>query len=873
MMENCGDIIMKKYIVLLCVILFGSIAFASDYNVYKLDNGQTVIVKQITSNPIVIIDTWIKTGSINENDKNTGVSHFLEHLFFKGTETHPTGDFDRLLESKGAVTNAATSKDFTHYYIKLPSKDFDLALTLHADMLLNPQIPRTEMEKERKVVLEEIAKDKNSPSDLVYDNLNELMFKVHPYKRQVIGTSQVIETITREEILDYYKTHYAPENMITVIVGDVNPDEAAQKVKEAFTCEARNVSKKHYKKEPPILSQRIKEEIFDSNSAYMMIGYRGTSATAKDMFALDVLATILGEGRTSKFYQNIKEQKQLVTAISASNLSMKDDGIFVISANFLPENKEKLKSSIFEEISNVKTRGITQEELDTAKNIIERDTHYARESVSNIASEMGYTVVLTGNPKDYDNYLKGIEAVTLADLKRVANKYLGENNCAISIVLPKETQISTKKQEVTQNKNHSAKLLKSAYNTDKYTLDNGATLLVNKHQNNDIVAIAIRAKGGEFLEKKIGSADLMASVMMKGTKKYSQIELSKILEENGINISPSSGSDYFSVNVLTTKQQLPLTLSLLNEVINNAKFDDYEIEKTKKTMLQAIKAKRDVPLSRALENYRTVIFEGSVYSNTSKILEKNISKVQRNDILEYYNTIFYPNNLVISVNGDVDSQQIINEMSEMFKCKNGKVFSYSDYKNTIKSRTQLKIVREEIKDLQTSWIILGWQTDGNTNLKDFATLQVIDSFMGTGMSSRLFRHLREQMGLAYQIGTGFSPNVLKGSFTMYIGTNPATAQLSKDKMLNEIEVLKREFVGEKELQDAKNQLIGHFVLALETNLDKASGLALYEATGRGFDFVEKYTNLIQSVTPSDIMEVANKYFLDNYVESIVDKAK
>ena len=189
---------MKKYIVLLCVILFGSIAFASDYNVYKLDNGQTVIVKQITSNPIVIIDTWIKTGSINENDKNTGVSHFLEHLFFKGTETHPTGDFDRLLESKGAVTNAATSKDFTHYYIKLPSKDFDLALTLHADMLLNPQIPRTEMEKERKVVLEEIAKDKNSPSDLVYDNLNELMFKVHPYKRQVIGTSQVIETITRE---------------------------------------------------------------------------------------------------------------------------------------------------------------------------------------------------------------------------------------------------------------------------------------------------------------------------------------------------------------------------------------------------------------------------------------------------------------------------------------------------------------------------------------------------------------------------------------------------------------------------------------------------------------------------------------------------
>lgn len=865
---------MKKYILLLCVILFGSIVFASDYNVYKLDNGQTVIVKQVTSNPIVIIDTWIKTGSINENDKNTGVSHFLEHLFFKGTENNPVGTFDRVLESKGAVTNAATSKDFTHYYIKLPSKDFDLALSLHADMLLNPQIPSKEMEKERKVVLEEIAKDKNSPSDIVYDNLNELMFKVHPYKRQVIGTSNVIETITRDEILDYYKTHYAPENMITVIVGDVNPDEAAQKVKQAFKSDARKVEKRHYKKEPPILSQRIKEETFDSNSAYMMIGYRGTNATAKDMFALDILSTILGEGRTSRFYKNIKEQKQLVTSISASNLSMKDDGIFVISTNFLPENKDDLKNAIFEEVTNIKNNGITQEELTTAKNIIERDTYYARESVSNIASEMGYTVVLTGNPKDYDNYLKGIESVSISDVKRVANKYLGENNCAISVVLPKNANKNILKNQVTsQNKNYTAKLVKSAYNTDKYLLENGATLLVNKHKNNDIVAIAIRAKGGEFLEKKIGTSDLMSSVLMKGTKKYSQIELSQILEENGINISPASGSDYFSINVLTTKQQLPLTLSLLDEVINNARFEDSEIKKTKKTILQAIKAKRDVPLNRALENYKTAIYEGSVYSNTSKILEKNISKVQREDILDYYNTIFYPKNLVISVNGDIDEQNIINEMSKIFSDKNGNVFNYNDYANAIKSRNQVKVVKEDIKDLQTSWVILGWQTDGNTNLKDFATLQVIDSFMGTGMSSRLFRHLREQMGLAYQIGTGFSPNVLKGAFTMYIGTNPVTATLSKEKMLKEVEILKKEFVAEKELQDAKDQLIGHFVLALETNLDKASGLALYEVTGRGFDFVENYTKLIQSVTPSDIMEVANKYFGNNYVESIVDKAK
>ena len=204
---------MKKYIILIFILFCGTFVYAGDYNIYKTKSGQTIIVKQVKSNPIVIIDTWIKTGSINETDKDSGVSHFLEHLFFKGTLKHPTGEFDKVLEAKGAVTNAATSKDFTHYYIKLPSKYFDLALDYHADMLLNPQIPSKEMEKERKVVLEEIAKDKNSPNEIVYNNLNELMYKVHPYKRKVIGSAKIIETVTREEILDYYKKHYAPENM------------------------------------------------------------------------------------------------------------------------------------------------------------------------------------------------------------------------------------------------------------------------------------------------------------------------------------------------------------------------------------------------------------------------------------------------------------------------------------------------------------------------------------------------------------------------------------------------------------------------------------------------------------------------------------
>lgn len=864
---------MKKFIILLALIFSGNCVFATDFNVYQAKNGQIIIVKQVKSNPIVVIDTWVKTGSINENDQNTGVSHFLEHLFFKGTKRNPLGTFDRILESKGAVTNAATSKDFTHYYIKIPSKDFDLALELHADMLLYPAIPQSEMDRERKVVLEEIAKDKNSPNELVYENLTELIYKVHPYKREVIGKSAVIENITRDEIFDYYNKHYVPENMITVVVGDVDPDYAAKKIEQEFCKKSVKPEKVLYKKEPPITQQRVKIDKFACDSGYMMIGFRGTNAVHKDEFALDILASILGDGRSSRFYQNIKEQKQLVNSISVGNGSFKDDGIFYISSNFQPENKDKVLESVFEEIKKIQECGVTQEEVERAKSIIVRDSHYSRESVSNIAMEMGYTVLLTGDAKNYDKYLEDIKNVTPQEVQRAARKYLGENKSAVSVVLPEN--FNEKKCSACKKieKNRTAKLVKSAYNTDKYELDNGATLLLNQHQVNDIIAISILAKGGTFFEKTPGVASLMSATMIKGTQNYSQNELAQIMEENGIKIMPSSGADSFVVDVVTTKEEFKKTLDILDEVINRANFATEDIDKARKIMLNSIKAKRDVPINKAMEEYNSLIYEGSVYSNTNKILEKTLPKITQNQIKEYYNTIFYPQNLVISVNGDVDKNYVINKMSEIFNSKNGTKFEYTKHSNDIPKIKTMKKLVSPIKDLQTAWLFMGWQTDGTMNQKDFATLQVIDSFMGTGMSSRLFRNLREKQGLAYQVGSGFSPNVLRGKYTIYIGTNPATVKVAKDGIMKQIQILKTQDVGEEELQNAKDLLIGQYILALETNLDKAGALANYEASGRGFEFINKYADLIQSVTAKDIKDVANKYFNENYVESLADKAK
>lgn len=860
---------MKKFIIIAAIVICGNTVWAASAQMFKLDNGQTVVIQEVKNNPIVTIDTWIKTGSIDEDDSNNGVAHFLEHLFFKGTKNHESGEFDQILETKGAITNAATSKDFTHYYVTIPSKDFDLAMELHGDMMLHPLIPRNEMEKERKVVLEEINKDLVSPTRILQENLNSMMYTTHPYKRKVIGRSDVIETITRDQVLNFYNAHYSPSNMITIVVGDVDTNHALERIKEVFNAEYKKQTKTIYPKESQLTSQQKKVEYIKTESGYMVIGFRGTPINDNDSYALDVLSTILGDGRSSVLNQVLKEKKRLAFSVDAGNSTFRDDGIFYISANFEPEKCKQIQSAIFDEIKNIQDKGVSDEQLSLAKNIIERNTYYSRESITNIATEIGYTMALTNDIKFYDTYLDKIKSVSKDEVKRVANKYLGENRSAVSIILPESSKnipVANKIQNL-----GTAELVSESNGTQKYHLSDGATMLYTPNSSNDIIAISIYAKGGQLLDKIAGTANLTAATMMKGTKNYTSLELSQVLEDNGIKIVPSVGADAFSITVLTTKDEYDKTMELLNEVVNNAIFDDYEIEKVKSDKLSAIKTNKDVPIKQAIEEYRDMIYKNTPYSISSKVLEKNIQNIKKSDIIEYYNKIFNPKNIVISINGNIDKDKTIQDLNKIFEPKaDSQTFDYKIYDSKIPRITAPRTNTIKMPT-ETAWILLGWQTDGVLSEKDYATLQVIDSILGTGMSSRLFKELREQEGLAYQLGTGYSPNVLRGSFMMYIGTNPATLEKSKQGLFSEIEKLKTEYVGDKELKDAKEKLIGNYVIGLETNLDKASNTGWYEASTRGYEFKEKYVDLINSVTDADIIEVANKYFNDNYIMSIVTK--
>ena len=427
-----------------------------DVEVYERDNGHKIVLAH-KEGKLVNVSTWVKTGSINEDDKNNGISHFLEHLMFKGTHNHKAGEFDKILEAKGAIVNAATWKDYTFYYVTLPKgqedKDLYLAIDLHSDMMLDPVLPEEEIgapfdlndhtvtdKRERHVVIEEIRMRKDQNWTKVYNTCNFNMYKKHPYKRDVIGTPEIISQVTQPEIMNYYKTFYSPENMTTIIVGDFDHEKVLKAVEEGFDFKGRvNAPKKINEIDTPTDKTIVIENTTKSNTAYMMIGYLGPRANAlKENIELDLISIILGDGTSSRLYQNLieKQPEPIFNMINSEHYQFRDGNNFFVQANFKPEKKDLALELVKEEINGLLTRKISEDELQKAKKKIKSRFAQEAETVSEIGETIGYYMTVCEDLKLIEDYLKDVNDITVEDLGNTIKKYLNLNNAVISILMP-----------------------------------------------------------------------------------------------------------------------------------------------------------------------------------------------------------------------------------------------------------------------------------------------------------------------------------------------------------------------------------------------------------------------------------------------------
>ncbi|MBE7705025.1 MAG: insulinase family protein [Cyanobacteria bacterium SIG29] len=406
---------------------------------------------------LINISSWVKTGSINENDINNGISHFLEHLMFKGTSKHKAGEFDKILESRGAIVNAATWKDYTFYYVTIPKgsddRNFNDTLNLHADMMLDPIVPAEEIgepfdlnnpnittKRERHVVIEEIKMRKDQPWTKVYNNTNRHLYKSHPYKRDVIGNEQIISTVTREEVLNYYKKHYTPNNITTIIVGELEPEVILPMVCEEFDFKGRE-NYQNIQHEIDFQNENITyiEDYSKINTGFLMFGYLGAKAIdIKTSTILEMICLILGQGQSSRLYQTLIEKVDdpIFNIVSSDYYHFKDGGNVFINANFKPEQKEQAINLIKEELNKICTEEITDSELKKAKKKLKSSFAENSETVSDIAETIGFYMTVCENLECVEEYTNIIDTITKEDIQTVAQKYINPNNATISVLLP-----------------------------------------------------------------------------------------------------------------------------------------------------------------------------------------------------------------------------------------------------------------------------------------------------------------------------------------------------------------------------------------------------------------------------------------------------
>ncbi len=427
-----------------------------DVEIYERENGHKIVLAH-KEGEMVNVSSWVKTGSINEDDNNNGISHFLEHLMFKGTHSYKVGEFDRMLESKGAIVNAATWKDYTFYYVTLPKgaddKDFKLAIDLHADMMMDPVFPAEELgatfdihdttvtdKRERHVVIEEIRMRKDQPWTKVYNVCNKNLYTSHPYKRDVIGTPEIISQVTREDIDNYYRKFYTPKNMTTIVVGDFNHEEVLNTLCEKFNFPNRIEQESRINEiDSPASETKYIETSANVQTSYMMFGWLGPKAAElKESICLDLISIIFGDGSSSRLQQNLIEKlpEKFFNAIGSEHYQFKDGNNFFIQANFKSEYKDKALELVKKELAALIENPITEDELSKAKKRIKSRFAFAAETVSEIGETIGYYMTVCDDLKLIEDYLADLDSITVADLENSIRRYLLLNNAVISVLVP-----------------------------------------------------------------------------------------------------------------------------------------------------------------------------------------------------------------------------------------------------------------------------------------------------------------------------------------------------------------------------------------------------------------------------------------------------
>ena len=815
-----------------------------------LDNGLVAIVKPDHSSAVASVQVWVRSGSIHEGRwSGGGLSHYLEHMLFKGTERRAGREISALVQESGGYINAYTTFDRTVYYIDIPNESVGVALDVLGDAVFHSRLPEEEVIKEKEVILREIDMYQDDPDHLLSQALFETAFREHPYRQPVIGHREVFAQVSRGDLLSYYRERYVPNNTVVVVVGDVDLESTFSGIETHFGGPSRSRLEPVYlPAEPPQLAPRQREMSGDVQITRVGLAYPVPGLSHPDTPALDLLAMILGHGDSSLLWQTVREKKRLVHSIGSSNWNPGSSGLFYISLICEPGQREEAIQAVQAVVDRVAEKGVPPALLAKAIRQVEVGEINVRKTMSGQASRLGVAEVVVGELNFAPTYLRRLARVTVADLKRVCRATLRPGLLTRVVMNPKGV--------------HSigaAAIVRRSPNPDfeEVTLANGLRVLLRENPALPNLHLRVVGRAGGFVEEPAhrGITQLMTTLMTRDTAHRSAAEVAGLIESAGGSFREFAGDNSFGLSCDVLPADEALAVNLLGEGLGLPAFKTATVKRERAAQLAGIREANDDIVHASRYRLRDLFFGGHPLAVGSEGRLETVTGLRPADIEAHRRKLVVGGNLVIAVSGIFDRGSLLGRIEEAFGAVPAGRLALPTQTETLPAASGRHLMAQAREQ-----VIVHHGFPGPGLLSDdFMAGEVLDEVF-SGMASQLFERVREEKGLAYFVRSSRVLAMDEGMFYFVAGTSPEGYLQVIEELEGEVNRAREGGLTEAEVRRSRIRLKAGRRMSVQTNSACAVQAALNAIYGLPINDWRHYDAKVDAVTLEDLQAFARQRF-------------
>lgn len=874
---------MKCFVFLiLCLLAIGGLSLAADQELdlqhYTLDNGLQVILARDTTAPTVAVNIWFRVGSANDPAGKSGFAHLFEHLMFEGSPHVPSGEMDRLLERVGGSSNAFASSDVTGYYETVPSHQLPLALWIEADRMGGLAVTQESLDNQRAIVIEELQlRYDNSPYGSAVRALLTVPYSYEPYQRSTAGSIEDVNRATLDDVIDFHRTYYVPNNATLVVAGDIDFAATRALIDELFAPIPRG-------DDPPALPDFTPVDQAEAefitiedpliNLPALLVAYEIPPLVSDDYPALDLLSRVLSVGDSSRLAKRLVDTGKALQA-DAWIIDNRGPGIFafILVANVGVDLVE-LEAASYEELQKIVDEGVPQEELDKVIAGIRSSGILGLETALGLAGSVQSANYYFGDPHAVFTGINRYEAVTSADIQRVALEYLEESDRHVFNVVETDAEpappvVPYAAEEAVEEEPEYRYVIEQAeppppldakeFSFPAITenlMDNGLEVVVIEQPNMPIISLDVYfAGGGNAAPQDLpGLAGMTGSLISRGTQTRSAQDIAGAIEQVGGAVGSGAGSDSMSLGVFALIEDADLAFDLLADMTLNAAFPDDEVERERTERISALEANLASPGFLAGRAFNQRLYAGHPYGNA--VTFESLEAITRADIIAFYESRRQPDNAVLIIAGAITTEEGLAYAERHFAEWQGSAEAVSFPELPQHSGQQIVLVNRP-GSTQANFLL------GNIGIQgaslDYFPARVMNHVLGGTFSSRLVQNIREDKGYTYSIGSGFSFPADTGRFVVSAAVRNDVIAAALDEVFKEIERIQTEPLTSEEITDARDGIVGEWVFGLETYQDFVEAVASYKNRGVELDRLNKWLGYIKAVSAQDVLGIANSY--------------